>query len=493
MRLKQKLNEVVGDAMTPRPRLVWRNGRLIRPLTRRASVAALLVTAACLALPAQTNAATAFWQLLAHNGGEARTLQSRLQEIKNVKDFGAKGDGFTNDASAIQAACDAVSGEGIVFFPRGTYLINSGISLSDLSATPRRISLIGVGDASVITGNFAGFLIDRNSGSDSPERNGIKIEGIKLSQSSSNAAAGCIRINKAMNIGVISCAVQGVRGIVIDENTFSAVVERCIANGFDSDPKPSGGVGILIGCNQARVTECDVVGHMHGVRAHYGGEISNNRIEVNVYGLMLGQDENGGTHPFSGLVSANSFEANYVAIACQSFNNGRIDSFSIQGAETGQGTPAPQPAGGTGQALSGISFGSGQNVTISNASIGSGHTNGGLVFESGGAKPIAVTVENIDCGSVTVGSPFVVPASFKGGIEWRGANKGITDANMQQTYSNLTTFEAEQSGGNDLPIGTIRYISDCNTTTIGATAAGGGANSVAIRKGRTAWFVAGPI
>ena len=48
--------------------------------------------------------------------------------VFNVKhpDFGAKGDGVTDDASAIQTAIDV---GGIVFFPVGTYLKIPNISL----------------------------------------------------------------------------------------------------------------------------------------------------------------------------------------------------------------------------------------------------------------------------------------------------------------------------------------------------------------------------
>lgn len=65
-----------------------------------------------------------------------RTMPTRLSETVNVKDYGAKGDGSTDDTAAIQAALNAAfnqpAGNGIstqlnmpVFFPAGTYIVSS--------------------------------------------------------------------------------------------------------------------------------------------------------------------------------------------------------------------------------------------------------------------------------------------------------------------------------------------------------------------------------
>lgn len=50
------------------------------------------------------------------------------QVFVNVKSFGAKGDGTTNDRSSIQNALDSVKNTGgVIYFPVGTYLIQSAI------------------------------------------------------------------------------------------------------------------------------------------------------------------------------------------------------------------------------------------------------------------------------------------------------------------------------------------------------------------------------
>jgi hypothetical protein len=61
--------------------------------------------------------------LVTYNEGDTgavdRTVKAKLQETVSVKDFGAVGDGVTDDTAVIQAAVD--SGAGKVLFPSGTY------------------------------------------------------------------------------------------------------------------------------------------------------------------------------------------------------------------------------------------------------------------------------------------------------------------------------------------------------------------------------------
>ena len=76
--------------------------------------------------------------------------------VFNVKDFGATGDGTTDDTTAIQAAFDAAAANvgGIISFPDGTYRVSStvtktGVYVRIVGTQPRRCRIVG--DAAMTT------------------------------------------------------------------------------------------------------------------------------------------------------------------------------------------------------------------------------------------------------------------------------------------------------------------------------------------------------
>ena len=86
----------------------------------------------------------------------SRTLASYFGDVFNVKNYGAIGDGTTDDTTAIQAAINAAqtAGAGQVWFPAGTYKITGTLSI-----TKNKISLLGAG-VGATTLNFANGASD---------------------------------------------------------------------------------------------------------------------------------------------------------------------------------------------------------------------------------------------------------------------------------------------------------------------------------------------
>lgn len=99
-------------------------------------------------------------------------VEDKLAQYVSVKDFGAVGDGVTDDRAAIQNAIDAVyaQGGGVVYVPAGTYLIASRLSGYNTVIPKSGVSVIGTGAETIfkIADGLAlpygiGFLYDHNN------------------------------------------------------------------------------------------------------------------------------------------------------------------------------------------------------------------------------------------------------------------------------------------------------------------------------------------
>jgi len=80
-------------------------------------------------------------------GAVVRTIKDKLGETVSVKDFGAVGDGVTDDTAAIQAAID--SGNAVIQFPTATY------ALTDELVIPSTVKIIHL-NKSTLNADFAG-------------------------------------------------------------------------------------------------------------------------------------------------------------------------------------------------------------------------------------------------------------------------------------------------------------------------------------------------
>ena len=78
----------------------------------------------------QAGVVTGATRVVAAGTTTPRAIQDRFGDVANVKDFGAKGDGVTDDTSAISLAMSSAAGR-IVFFPPGVYVVTSTIEVPD--------------------------------------------------------------------------------------------------------------------------------------------------------------------------------------------------------------------------------------------------------------------------------------------------------------------------------------------------------------------------
>ena len=68
--------------------------------------------------------------------------------VISVKDYGATGDGVTDDYAACQAAIDVHSSNGdygTIYFPRGIYILSDTLTVSGIGTNPNRVLLLGAG------------------------------------------------------------------------------------------------------------------------------------------------------------------------------------------------------------------------------------------------------------------------------------------------------------------------------------------------------------
>lgn len=80
-------------------------------------------------------------------GAVARTIQAKLLDLFSVKDYGAKGDGVTNDTAAVQAALNyIVANGGALHFPAGIYLVSATLACGKITSG-KQVRIYGDGGA----------------------------------------------------------------------------------------------------------------------------------------------------------------------------------------------------------------------------------------------------------------------------------------------------------------------------------------------------------
>lgn len=199
--------------------------------------------------------------LPAGSAAVATTVQAKLRERISVKDFGAKGDGTTDDTAAIQAALTyagslsipdsifsgygyVVKGGSTVYFPAGQYLTSSTLTV------PQNVSVEGAGKYSTVIRPTVDGQVMRNNGTptatgtydvaglafrnfsilgDRTKTNQIGLAFLRLT----SATIENVSVSRCGNIGVAmyQCGVNQINNLECISNGSHGLY---IASGFDT-------------------------------------------------------------------------------------------------------------------------------------------------------------------------------------------------------------------------------------------------------------------
>jgi hypothetical protein len=182
----------------------------------------------------------------------ARTMPDRLNDLINIKDWGAKGDG-PNDAPAIQAAIDyCISrGGGKVFFPEGAYVLSSPLIVGSNSSSTIGVQLIG-------NGKYGSKLIPHRSYSD-PNNYRMISKGNKIYDCIERVDG--LSIYYGLKLTREKVIVLGCEGSVDASNALGAYIQCCsVLGGHGRADDPNHGVASPLGIAYAVGTNGTIVG-----------------------------------------------------------------------------------------------------------------------------------------------------------------------------------------------------------------------------------------
>jgi hypothetical protein len=316
----------------------------------------------------------------------------------NVKDFGATGNGSTDDRAAIQTAINSVSATGgTVFFPTGTYNIGAELDVDYFG-----IHLLGAGvDATVIRNtsttahsfnvgdNIRYISIDSMSITSSV----TKTAGAGIySDAASNGQYQRLRIDKhTYGIHITNAVVLAITDVEINDTVFVAANSACIRIDAGNDifvtrvvtdntgTEPYAGCWIR-GTGAVWMTDCDFIKSGHGMLMTADlGEISWCFVNqcafdssVSGHGIYIA----GGDNAIKGCNFSDCWTASNggSGIFIEQYGTGSIDGIQILGHRSYNNT-----VDGYTVANSVVGVTLPVNVTI-DASVASGNSNNGVAI-----------------------------------------------------------------------------------------------------------------
>ena len=227
-------------------------------------------------------------------GAVGKTLNDKMQDLVSVKDFGAKGDGTTDDTASIQAAINlACTYGGNVYLPAGTYKISAALVFSmnsSLVDPVKRPSMSGDGMAATTiyqTANANGIEV---VGYDPQPAGYCLFQDFTLYGYQKNKLGMALKDIAFVTINNVYLAgwSTGLYGVNVLSSTFNDLVIRFNDGGFYFEPNAA--FGFVSEPNAIIMSNCTV-----GNNDSYGGKVigagtfnyTGGSIEANGFGTDL--------------------------------------------------------------------------------------------------------------------------------------------------------------------------------------------------------------
>jgi hypothetical protein len=212
------------------------------------------------------------------NGERASSVRAKLNAlivksnaVVSVVDFGAVGDGVTDDSAAFNAASEAVVAGGQILIPPGTYQLSSQWTLSNPSF--ERISVWAFGVTIKTAGEISGLRLTGGGSAC-----GVTVHGLHVDHRGNSDAIAGIDVFGATNARLNDCT-------VVCSGTRSGYAGILVRNRLESDPDYGSFWAQLVNCKVLRRSSSD------GAKSEYGVLLQGASNATNILGCSISSVE----------------------------------------------------------------------------------------------------------------------------------------------------------------------------------------------------------
>ena len=413
----------------------------------------------------------------ASTGTVNRLTQAKLDDTVSVKDFGTVGDGVADDTAAVTAA-DAISGK--VYLPAGTYDTTT-------AATALRGPFYGEGQIRDASNNKRAPYFSAVAAAPSAFGNFDSAETAFNGDWSGNQFAIEHRVTGAATLG------QPTSGYLYRPEAFPIFGYLYNESGWNNSTSGnSGRTGVAFSrvqvyqagqgdavCYNASAFVTGAKAGATDFLANPAAVLFNGDIKAGQAGVYL--------NPHEVILSDGGFDAAGIAFVgnlARTNATGALGCFWAGVRIQNQGT---QPVN-QGFALVG-DFDNGLDFALSSTDFG---TNQAAVSLKSGQRIYFNNSSSNDRYTTTYNGEFITHTSGSIGVFVNGNAVGLFGSDRLTLIQppRLPTVAAAALPAASTRSGMEYYLSDCNSTTRGATAAGGGANFVKVYSNGTDWIIA---